>query len=155
MAEEFIKVNGVTVRTSEVEWTDTRANGSKGIMFKTGVFALVKNVKQDANATLYSETDFNHHPSTIGYYLNGVTLTGASDKDDYILLRDAQNCMVDTNNDSRYYNNQNKDNIILLYENAPARKNLIGTDANDQLIIINETYPKSEATHKGQLNGMY
>ena len=151
---EFIKVNGVTVRTSEVEWTDTRANGSKGIMFKTGVFALVENVKQDANATLYSETSVFNHPSTTGYYLNGVTLTGASDKDDYILLRDAQNCMVDTNNDGRY-NNQNKDNIILVYENVPARKNVIGTDAKDQLTIINETYPKSEATHKGQLNGMY
>ena len=151
---ETIKINGVTVRASEVEWTDTRENGSKGVMFKTGVFALVQNVKQDPNATLYSETNaIYNQPMTLGYYLNGVTIEG-SKKSDIIHLRDSQKCFIDTNATGWTQEAEN-DNIQLTYTKGAAQKNTVATDSKDQLTVLTETYPRKETKHNGQLNGLY
>lgn len=147
---ETIKVNGVTVRTSEIEWTDTRENGAKGIKFKNGVFALVQEAQQNSKATLYSD-DSN---TTLGYNLIGVKIIGNPNKEDHIILTNSERNQVITTEDK--YSEDKKDLIIFQYEgNRLAKQNTVSTSNEDSLFVVANTNPERETWHKGQLNGMY
>ena len=148
---ETIKINGVTVRTSEIAGTVKREKETL-VTFKNGVKATIPVGQQNPHAALYSNSEYTENELTTGYFLNGVKIEGSPNHEDHIILTDPTSCQVNTTEAS--YVGTKKDSIFIKYEKVNKGTNAIATSKEDALTVRNGSLI-NETTYNGQLNGLY
>ena len=148
---EFTLINGVKVLTKSIQWVDpegSRPNGARNVQLKNGVSIYIPKGQQNKNAQI-TTSDISHTgTSTFGYNLNNVKISGG-EKNDNIWLTDSKNCFVNTND------RESSDQITFQYSNRNHGKNVVSSDSNDSLTVIEDYYPRKEENHGGNLQGRY
>lgn len=148
---EFTLINGVKVLTKSIKWVDpegSRPNGARNVQLKNGVSIYIPKGQQNKNAQI-TTSDISHTgTSTFGYNLNNVKISGG-EKNDNIWLTDSKNCFVRTDHDGE------SDRITFQYTNRNHGKNVVSSDSNDRLTVIEDYYPRKEENHGGNLQGRY
>lgn len=148
---EFTLINGVKISTKSIQWVDpegSRPNGARNVQLKNGVSIYIPKGQQNKNAQI-TTSDISHTgTSTFGYNLNNVKISGG-EKNDNIWLTDSKNCSVRTDHDGE------SDRITFQYTNRNHGKNVVSSDSNDRLTVIEDYYPRKEENHGGNLHGRY
>ena len=148
---EFTLINGVKVLTKSIQWVDpegSRPNGARNVQLKNGVSIYIPKGQQNKNAQITTSNISHTGTSTFGYNLNNVEISGG-EKNDNIWLTDSKNCFVRTDHDGE------SDRITFQYTNRNHGKNVVSSDSNDRLTVIEDYYPRKEENHGGNLQGRY
>ena len=139
--DKYFYANGVRLNQEDVKSVKTRSNGTKEVLFKTGIFAVVpQNAKLSNEKDAYME--FYADDMFYADNLNGVKITGGRGNDS-ISLFSSKNCEINT---SGY----GSDRIGITKDKGVDSNNRVTAGPEDSLAVI------EKERYKGQfIDGKY